>query len=95
MSMNNNRGVYITANTSINNGRNTRVRGFHVGSAGGSGTINLSGSDNAGQNPPDFRMWIAVSAFDNLTLPDGGVRFPNGVSVSVPANINLTLFVDP
>ena len=92
--MNNNRGIYVTANTSINGVNNTRVRGFHVGSQGGSGTIHLS-NPQAADTGTDFRLWVCVSAFDNLTLPDGGIRFPHGVSVSIPTSIALTLFIDP
>lgn len=101
MTMNNVRGVFSAVNVSINgpgspSGRGvvTRVRGFHVGSQGGSGTIHISDAGNVPQ-AVDFRLWICVSAFDNLQLPDGGVRFPNGVSVSIPASIALTVFVDP
>jgi hypothetical protein len=94
MTMNNNRGIYVTANTSINNGRNTRLRGFHMAALGGSGTIHFS-NPQATDSGTDFRIYVIAGTTDNLQLPEGGVRFPKGVSVSVPTSVVATLFIDP
>lgn len=95
------RGVYTTANTSINGftaadgrGKNTRVRGFHFASTGGTGTIHLSDIADP-NNPGNTRIWVQSNGSDNLTLTELGLRFPAGVSVSLPTSVVATFFVDP
>lgn len=95
------RGIYITANTSINgvsatNGRgvNTRVRGFHFVSQGGTGTIHFSDTVDP-NNSGNTRIFVQANGSDNLTLTELGLRFPAGVSVSVPASVVATIFIDP
>ena len=99
--MNQIRGIYVSVNTSINGatatnpkGNATRVRGFHFVSRGGTGEIHLSDTvDPTGSG--SCRIFVAVSASDNLALPDSGLRYPNGVSVSIPTSVVATFFIDP
>ena len=95
------RGIYCETNTSINGvsttnakGANTRVRGFHFVSRGGAGTIHLSDTvlpDNSGNT----RIYVLANGSDNLTLQELGLRFPHGVSVSLPTSVVATFFIDP
>jgi hypothetical protein len=99
MGMNQIRGITVSANTSINGinannarGNLTRLRGFHMASRGGAGDIHFS---DTVQPSIGFRMYVIANSSDNLTLPDSGVKFPAGVSVSVPTSVVATLFLDP
>jgi hypothetical protein len=99
MSMNQVRGITVSVNTSINGinannvrGNLTRLRGFHMASRGGTGDVHFSEPDNP---TGGFRMFVAVDSSDNLTIPDSGIKFPAGVSVSVPTSVVVTVFIDP
>lgn len=99
MSMNQVRGITVSVNTSINGirtgnvrGNLTRLRGFHMASKGGSGDIHFSDTVTPSIG---FRMFVVANSSDNLTIPDSGVKFPAGVSVSIPTSVVATLFLDP
>lgn len=99
MSMNQVRGITVSVNTSINGvnannvrGNLTRLRSFHMASKGGSGDVHFS---DTLQPTVGFRMFVVANSSDNLTIPDSGVKFQAGVSVSVPTSVVVTVFLDP
>jgi len=92
--MNNIRGIYVFGTSvSIGGGQGTRVRGWHIAPQAGGGSIHLSSPTGVGGT--DFRLWVIASTVSDNFFADGSIRFPTGVSVSVPTSCTLTLFVDP
>ena len=99
--MNQIRGIHVSVNTSINGvtptnpkGNRTRVRGLIMSSRGGSGEVILTDTVDP-NNPGNTRIFLAAGTAENLTLPDSGLLFPNGVSINIPVSVVATFFIDP
>ena len=71
----------------------TRVKGYAISPGGTAGEVIFY--DNATTNSGAVRFTLNVStnqALDSLAIPGEGIRFDNGVYVSMPANTHLTVF---
>lgn len=71
----------------------TRVKGFSVSPGGTAGEIEFY--DNASGASGTIRLTLNISvnqALDSLAIPGEGIRFDNGVYVSLPANAHLTVY---
>jgi len=71
----------------------TRVRGYSVSPGGTAGEVDFY--DNASAASGTVRLTLNLTtnqALDSLTLPGQGIRFSNGVYVSLPANAHLTVY---
>jgi hypothetical protein len=71
----------------------TRVKGYSVSPGGTAGEINFY--DNASAGSGTIRLILNVStnqALDSLAIPGEGIKFDNGVYVSMPANTHLTVY---
>lgn len=71
----------------------TRVKGFSVSPGGTAGEIEFY--DNASAASGTIRLTLNISAnqaLDSLAIPGEGIRFDNGVYVSLPANAHLTVY---
>jgi hypothetical protein len=70
-----------------------RVKGFSVSPGGTAGEIEFY--DNASAASGTIRLTLNISvnqALDSLAIPGEGIRFDNGVYVSLPANAHLTVY---
>jgi hypothetical protein len=70
-----------------------RVKGFALTPGGTAGEVQFY--DNVSAASGTIRLVIHAStnlSGNNLTLPGEGIRFYNGVYVSMPANTHLTVF---
>jgi len=70
-----------------------RVKGYQLASGATAGEINFY--DNASAASGTVRLTLNLTtnqALDSLTLPGQGIRFSNGVYVSLPANAHLTVY---
>jgi len=68
-------------------------RGERVSPGGVAGEIEFY--DNATTNSGTIRLTLNVStnqALDSLAIPGEGIKFSNGVYVSMPANTHLTVY---
>jgi len=71
----------------------TRVKGFSISPGGTAGEVQFY--DNATTNSGTIRLTLNVStnqALDSLAIPGEGIRFDNGVYVTMPANTHLTVY---
>ena len=71
----------------------TRVKGYSVSPGGTAGEIIFY--DNASAGSGTTRLTINIStnqALDSLAIPGEGIKFDNGVYVSMPANAHLTVY---
>jgi len=71
----------------------TRVKGFSISPGGVAGEVEFF--DNATTNSGPIRLALNVStnqALDSLAIPGEGIKFFNGVYVSMPANTHLTVY---
>ena len=71
----------------------TRVKGFSVSPGGTAGEIEFY--DNASAASGTIRLTLNISvnqALDSFAIPGEGIRFDNGVYVSLPANAHLTVY---
>jgi hypothetical protein len=71
----------------------TRVKGYSVSSGGTAGEIEFY--DNASTASGTTRLVLNISsnqALDSLAIPGEGIKFDNGVYVSLPANAHLTVY---
>ena len=70
-----------------------RVKGFSISPGGTAGEVNFY--DNATTTAGTVRLTLNVStnqALDSLAIPGEGIKFNNGVYVSMPANAHLTVY---
>jgi len=71
----------------------TRVKGFSISPGGVAGEIEFY--DNASAASGTIRLALNISvnqALDSLAIPGEGIRFYNGVYVSLPASAHLTVY---
>jgi len=71
----------------------TRVKGFSISPGGTAGEVQFY--NNATTNAGTILLTLNVStnqALDSLAIPGEGIRFTNGVYVSMPANTHLTVY---
>jgi len=71
----------------------TRVKGFSVSPGGTAGDIIFY--DNSSAASGTVRLTLNVStnqALDSLAIPGEGIKFNNGVYVSLPLNSHLTVY---
>ena len=71
----------------------TRVKGYSISPGGTAGEVNFY--DNASAASGTIRLILNVStnqALDSLAIPGEGIKFENGVYVSMPANTHLTVY---
>jgi len=71
----------------------TRVKGFSISPGGTAGEVQFY--DNATTNAGTILLTLNVStnqALDSLAIPGEGIKFTNGVYVSMPANTHLTVY---
>jgi hypothetical protein len=71
----------------------TRVKGYSISPGGTAGEVNFY--DNASTNAGTIRLILNISvnqALDSLAIPGEGIRFNNGVYVTMPANAHLTVY---
>jgi hypothetical protein len=86
------KSTHIDASGVINVGP-TRVKGYSLSPGGTAGEIIFY--DNATTNAGAVRLTLNISinqALDSLAIPGEGIRFDNGVYVSMPANAHLTVY---
>ena len=70
-----------------------RVKGYSISPGGTAGEVEFY--DNATTNSGTIRLVLNIStnqALDSLAIPGEGIRFDNGVYVSMPANAHLTVY---
>lgn len=70
-----------------------RVKGFSISPGGTAGEVIFY--DNASAASGTARLTLNVStnqALDSLAIPGEGIKFDNGVYVSMPANTHLTVY---
>jgi hypothetical protein len=71
----------------------TRVKGFSISPGGTAGEVQFY--DNATTNAGTILLTLNVStnqALDSLAIPGEGIKFTNGVYVSMPASTHLTVY---
>ena len=71
----------------------TRVKGFSISPGGTAGEVQFY--DNATTNAGTILLALNVStnqALDSLAIPGEGIKFTNGVYVSMPVNTHLTVY---
>jgi hypothetical protein len=71
----------------------TRVKGFSISPGGVAGEIEFY--DNASAASGTIRLTLNISvnqALDSLAIPGEGIKFNNGVYVSLPASAHLTVY---
>ena len=71
----------------------TRVKGYSISPGGTAGEVTFY--DNASAGSGTIRLILNVStnqALDSLAIPGEGIKFDNGVYVSMPANAHLTVY---
>ena len=71
----------------------TRVKGYSISPGGTAGEVIFY--DNASAASGTARLTLNVStnqALDSLAIPGEGIKFDNGVYVSMPANTHLTVY---
>jgi hypothetical protein len=71
----------------------TRVKGFSISPGGVAGEIEFY--DNASAASGTIRLTLNISvnqALDSLAIPGEGIKFNNGVYVSMPASAHLTVY---
>jgi hypothetical protein len=71
----------------------TRVKGFSISPGGTAGEVEFY--DTASAASGTIRLTLNIStnqALDSLSIPGEGIRFYNGVYVSMPANAHLTVY---
>ena len=71
----------------------TRVKGYSLSPGGTAGEVIFY--DNATTNAGTVRLTLNIStnqALDSLAIPGEGIRFDNGVYVSMPANAHVTVY---
>jgi hypothetical protein len=71
----------------------TRVKGYSISPGGTAGEIEFY--DNASAASGTIRLTLNISlnqALDSLAIPGEGIKFFNGVYVSIPANAHLTVY---
>ena len=71
----------------------TRVKGFSISPGGTAGEVIFY--DNVSAASGTVRLTLNVStnqALDSLAIPGEGIKFDNGVYVSMPANSHLTVY---
>ena len=70
-----------------------RVKGYSISPGGTAGEVIFY--DNASAASGTARLTLNVStnqALDSLAIPGEGIKFDNGVYVSMPANTHLTVY---
>jgi hypothetical protein len=71
----------------------TRVKGFSVSPGGTAGEIQFYDNASAASGTILLALNISVNqALDSLAIPGEGIKFNNGVYVSMPANAHLTVY---
>ena len=71
----------------------TRVKGYSISPGGTAGDVEFY--DNASAASGTIRLTLNIStnqALDSLSIPGEGIKFNNGVYVSLPTNAHLTVF---
>jgi hypothetical protein len=71
----------------------TRVKGFSVSPGGTAGEIEFY--DNVSAASGVIRLTLNIStnqALDSLAIPGEGIKFNNGVYVSMPVNAHITVY---
>jgi hypothetical protein len=71
----------------------TRVKGYSISPGGTAGEVIFY--DNASAASGTARLTLNVStnqALDSLAIPGEGIKFDNGVYVSMPVNTHLTVY---
>ena len=71
----------------------TRIKGYQVSPGGSAGEIifNDNASAASGAVPLQFKVTTNTVPF-GLTLPGEGIKFQNGVYVTLPTNTHITVF---
>jgi hypothetical protein len=71
----------------------TRVKGYSVSPGGTAGEVIFYDNPSAGSGTVRLTLNISTNqALDSLAIPGEGIRFDNGVYVSLPANSHLTVY---
>ena len=71
----------------------TRVRGYQVGPGGTAGEIKFYDNASAASGANPLTLHITTNTVVVATLiPGEGIRFNNGVYVTLPANAVITVF---
>ena len=71
----------------------TRVKGYSVSPGGTAGEIEFYDSASAASGAIRLILNISTNqALDSLAIPGEGIKFNNGVYVSMPANAHLTVY---
>jgi hypothetical protein len=71
----------------------TRVKGYSVSPGGTAGEVIFYDNASAASGATPLIINISVNqALDSLALPGQGIRFDNGVYVTMPANAHLTVY---
>jgi hypothetical protein len=71
----------------------TRVKGYSVSPGGTAGEIIFYDNASAASGTTPLTLNISTNqALDSLAIPGEGIKFDNGVYVSMPANAHLTVY---
>jgi hypothetical protein len=71
----------------------TRVRGFQLGPGGTAGEIHFYDNPTAASGTIKMTLHITINtAVIASTIPGEGVRFENGVYITLPANASISIF---
>jgi hypothetical protein len=71
----------------------TRVKGYSISPGGTAGEIEFYDNVSAASGVIRLTLNISVNqALDSLAIPGEGIKFYDGVYVSLPANAHLTVY---
>jgi hypothetical protein len=71
----------------------TRVKGYSLSPGGTAGEVDFYDNVSAASGVVRLALNISVNqALDSLAIPGEGIKFYNGVYVSLPANAHLTVY---
>jgi hypothetical protein len=71
----------------------TRVKGYSISPGGTAGEVQFYDNVSAASGVIRLTLNISVNqALDSLAIPGEGIKFYDGVYVSLPANAHLTVY---
>ena len=82
----------LTSNSVVPSGRRIRIRGIHVMPRGGAGAFHIHDHTSATDYFVSGYM-TSGQAYD-IAIPEPGLLFPTGASVSIPVSVNAIIFYD-
>lgn len=71
----------------------TRVKGYSISPGGTAGEVDFYDNASAASGTKLLTLNVSTNqALDSLSIPGEGIKFSNGVYVSMPANTHLTVY---